>query len=124
MQGGVVMYFQYGEEETDYLKARDPLLGELIERIGRWTAEMIPLFCLQRPDVLAFDDLAVQRGLRMTYHHRRITRKLFEKYCRRYSPYGSVASLYLWAVAGGAIPDMRDYAPKTDKRGSSSTRKA
>ena len=81
--------------------------------IGRWTAEMILLFCLERPDVLAFDDLAIQRGMRMLYHHRRITPALFAKYRRRYSPYGSVASLYLWAIAGGAIPGMRDYAPKT-----------
>ncbi len=39
----------------------------------------------------------------MVYHHRKIDRKLFEKYRRRFSPYCSVASLYLWAVAGGAI---------------------
>ena len=83
--------------------------------IGVWTAEMILLFGLQRPDIFSFDDLAVQRGLRMVYHHRRIDRRLFEKYRRRYSPYGSVASLYLWAVAGGAVPGMRDYAPKPKK---------
>ena len=77
---------------------------------------MILLFCLERPNVFSFDDLAVQRGLRMTYHHRQITRKLFEKYRRRFSPYGSVASLYLWAVAGGAIEGMKDYAPKTKNR--------
>ena len=39
----------------------------------------------------------------------------FEKYRRRFSPYCSVASLYLWAVSGGAIPGMKDYAPKTIK---------
>ena len=72
---------------------------------------MILLFCMQRPDVLSYDDLAIQRGLRMLYHHRKIDRRLFEKYRRRYRPYGSVASLYLWAIAGGAIPGMRDYAP-------------
>lgn len=83
-----------------------------LKGIGVWTAEMILLFCLARPDILSFDDLAIQRGLRMVYHHRKIDRRLFEKYRRRYSPYGSVASLYLWAVAGGAIPGMRDYAPK------------
>ena len=77
--------------------------------IGVWTAEMILLFCLQRPDVFSYDDLAIQRGLRMVYHHRKIDRALFEKYRRRFSPYGSVASLCLWAVAGGAIPEMRDY---------------
>lgn len=87
-----------------------------LKGIGVWTAEMILLFCLQRPDIFSFDDLAIQRGLRMVYHHRKIDRKLFEKYRRRFSPYCSVASLYLWAVAGGAIPGMKDYAPKKDRR--------
>ena len=83
-----------------------------LKGIGTWTAEMILLFCLRRPNVFSFDDLAIQRGLRMVYHHRKITRQLFEKYRRRFSPYCSVASLYLWAVAGGAIPEMRDWKPK------------
>ena len=83
-----------------------------LKGIGVWTAEMILLFCMQRPDIFSFDDLAIQRGLRMVYHHRNITKPLFEKYRRRFSPYGSVASLYLWAVAGGAVEGMRDYAPQ------------
>lgn len=93
--------------DEEAIRALDALPG-----IGRWTAEMILLFCLQRPDVLAYDDLAIQRGMRMLYHHRRITPQLFARYRRRYSPYGSTASLYLWAIAGGAIPGMRDWAPK------------
>ena len=80
--------------------------------IGVWTAEMILLFCMQRPNILSYGDLAIHRGMRMVYHHRKIDRKLFEKYRRRLSPYCSVASLYFWAVAGGALPDMKDYAPK------------
>lgn len=87
-----------------------------VRGIGRWTAEMILLFCLQRPDILAFDDLSIQRGMRMVYHHRKITKKLFEKYRRRYSPYGSVASLYLWEVSGGRLPGYRDYAPKSTRK--------
>lgn len=83
-----------------------------LKGIGVWTAEMILLFCLQRPDVLSYGDLAIQRGLRMVYHQREVTPQLFEKYRRRFSPYGSVASLYLWAVAGGAIPEMKDYIIK------------
>ena len=86
-----------------------------LKGIGVWTAEMILLFCLQRPDILSYDDLAIQRGLRMVYHHRAIDRRLFEKYRRRYSPYGSVASLYLWAVSGGAIPELKDYKPKSKR---------
>ena len=96
--------------DADAIRALSGLKG-----IGVWTAEMILLFCLQRPDIFSFDDLAIQRGLRMVYHHRKIDRKLFEKYRRRFSPCCSVASLYLWAVAGGALPDMRDCAPKKTK---------
>ena len=80
--------------------------------IGCVDAEMILLFCMQRSDVFSYGDLAILRGLRMVYHHRKIDKKLFEKYRRRFSPYCSVASLYLWAVSGGAIPGMKDYAPK------------
>ena len=83
-----------------------------IKGIGEWTAQMLLIFSLHRPDVLSFGDLAIHRGLRMLYHHRKIDRKLFEKYRRRYSPYGSVASLYLWEIAQGAIPGMKDYAQK------------
>ena len=83
-----------------------------LKGIGVWTAEMIMTFCMQRPDVFSFGDLAIHRGLRMLYHHKNVDKKLFEKYRRRYSPYGTVASLYIWAIAGGAIPEMRDFAPK------------
>lgn len=79
--------------------------------IGTWTAEMLMTFSMQRPDIMSYGDLAIQRGLRMLYHHRAITPKLFAKYRRRFSPHGTVASIYLWAIAGGAIPDMKDYAP-------------
>lgn len=97
-------------EDDELIKYLTTLKG-----VGVWTAEMILLFCLQRPNVFSFDDLAIQRGLRMVYHHRKIDRKLFEKYKRRFSPYCSVASLYLWAVSNGAIPEMRDYAPKNKR---------
>lgn len=87
-----------------------------LKGVGVWTAEMILLFCMERPDVFSYDDLAIRRGLRMLYHHREIDRERFEKYRRRFSPYCSVASLYLWAVAGGAVAGMRDYAPKETKK--------
>ena len=83
-----------------------------LKGVGVWTAEMILLFCLQRPNILSYGDLAIIRGMRMVYRHRKIDKKLFAKYRRRLSPYCSVASLYFWAVAGGAIPELTDPAPK------------
>lgn len=108
-----------GEFDLDAIwkKSDDEVISELsaLKGVGVWTAEMILLFCMQRPNVFSFGDLAILRGMRMVYHHRKIDRKLFEKYRRRLSPYCSVASLYFWAVAGGAIPEMKDYAPRKTK---------
>ena len=76
------------------------------------------LFCMNRMNVFPFKDLAVIRGMRMVYRHRKIDRTLFKKYEKRLAPYCSVASLYFWAVAGGAIPELTDPAPtiKKDKK--------
>ena len=82
----------------------DEVVKKLIEikGIGVWTAEMLMTFSMQRPNVISYGDLAIIRGMRMLYHHRKITPALFMKYKRRYSPYATVASLYLWEIAGGA----------------------
>jgi DNA-3-methyladenine glycosylase II len=96
--------------DADVIKALSGLKG-----VGVWTAEMILIFCLQRPDVVSYGDLAIQRGMRMLYRHRKIDKVKFRRYRKRYSPYGSVASLYLWAIAGGAIPGLTDPALRRKK---------
>lgn len=78
--------------------------------VGPWTAEMLLLSSLGRPDILSYNDYGILRGMRMVYGHESIDRARFERYRRRLSPYGSVASLYFWAVAGGAIPELKDKA--------------
>lgn len=75
--------------------------------VGEWTAQMLMIFSMNRMDILSRHDLAIIRGLRMLYRHREITPKLFDKYQRRFAPYNSVASLYLWRIAGGAM-DLTD----------------
>lgn len=76
-----------------------------LKGIGVWTAEMILLFGLQRPDIVSFGDLAIKRGMAILYDEPDIDKELFAEYARSYSPFGSVASLYLWAVAGGALAE-------------------
>jgi len=65
--------------------------------VGVWTAEMLLIFSLNRPDVLSFKDLAICRGMMNIYGLKELPKERFERYRKRYSPYGSVASLYLWA---------------------------
>ena len=83
--------------------------------VGVWTAEMLLLFCLQRPDVFSYGDFAIRRGLRMLYRHRELDRERFERYRRRFSPHGSVASLYIWAVACGEVEGLTDPAAEDAK---------
>ncbi|NMB24515.1 MAG: DNA-3-methyladenine glycosylase 2 family protein [Firmicutes bacterium] len=68
--------------------------------VGVWTAEMLLIFSLARPDVVSYGDLAIRRGMMTLYGLDELSRKQFATYAKRYSPYGSVASLYLWALAG------------------------
>ncbi|TCW00175.1 DNA-3-methyladenine glycosylase family protein [Biostraticola tofi] len=67
--------------------------------VGVWTAEMLMMFSLGRPDVLSWGDLAIRRGMMNLYRHKELPRERFERYRRRYSPFGSTASLYLWAYS-------------------------
>lgn len=84
--------------------------------IGTWTAEMLLIHSLLRPDVLSYGDLAILRGMRMVYRHRRITEEQFARYRKRYSPYGTVASIYLWRVSAGVLPGLTDPGAKKAKR--------
>lgn len=67
--------------------------------IGVWTAEMLLIFSLQRPDVVSFGDLAIRRGMMKVYGLNFLTKEEFHNIRERYSPCGTVASLYLWAAA-------------------------
>ena len=84
--------------------------------VGPWTAEMFMIFGMQRPDIVSYGDLGIRRGMRMLYQLEELDRNRFAQYAERYTPHGSVASLYLWAIAGGAIPELHDPAVKKERR--------
>ena len=90
-------------------KSDEEVCKELVKipGVGVWTAEMLMLFSMERPNILSYGDLAILKGLMILYGHKDISKERFERYRRRYSPYGSVASLYLWAIAGGALEEIR-----------------
>jgi len=67
--------------------------------VGVWTAEMLLIHSLCRPDVVSWGDLAIRRGMMTLYGLKTLTRIQFDRYRKRYSPHGSVASIYLWALS-------------------------
>ncbi|NLK07168.1 MAG: DNA-3-methyladenine glycosylase 2 family protein [Firmicutes bacterium] len=71
-----------------------------LKGVGIWTAEMLLLFSLQRPDIVSYGDLAIRRGMMALYELDELPRAVFRQYAEKYSPYGSVASFYIWALAG------------------------
>lgn len=112
----VASLFAAGELNHELLKdMSDEDLGKYlvqINGIGPWTAEMLLIFTFQRKNVLSFGDLGIQRGLRMLYHHKNITPHLFNRYKKRYSPWATIASFYLWEIAGGKYEQWTDPAAK------------
>ncbi len=81
--------------------------GDVIRRlsslrgVGEWTAEMLLIFSMERPDVVSRGDLAIRRGMMTLYGRKTLDDDAFGRYARRYSPFGSTASLYLWEIAVG-----------------------
>lgn len=77
-----------------------------VRGIGRWTVEMMLIFRLGRPDVLPVDDYGVRKGFALTFQglkpETKVTPALLpkaavmERRARRWRPWCSVASWYLW----------------------------
>jgi 3-methyladenine DNA glycosylase/8-oxoguanine DNA glycosylase len=78
---------------------------EIIERlvavrgIGRWSAEMLLMFALGRPDVWPIDDFGIRAGFARTFKKPNPTKDALLKRAERWRPYRSVASWYLWRAA-------------------------
>jgi O-6-methylguanine DNA methyltransferase len=68
-----------------------------VRGIGRWTAQMLLMFRLGRPDVLPVDDYGIRKGFALAFRKRELpSREELEKRGARWRPYRSVASWYLW----------------------------
>ena len=68
-----------------------------LRQIGRWSAEMILLFTLNRPDIWPIQDIGLLRSISNNYKKKYFPpRKFVEILRKRFSPYCSVATWYLW----------------------------
>lgn len=68
-----------------------------VRGIGPWTVHMLLIFYLGRPDVMPTGDFAIRLGFKRLYRKRRDPKpEAIIKHARRWQPYRSVASWYLW----------------------------
>jgi DNA-3-methyladenine glycosylase II len=70
-----------------------------VKGIGRWTAEMMLIFSLGRPDVLPVDDLGFLEGVRAAYGlEKRPTPKEMRERGEQWRPYRTFATWYMWGM--------------------------
>ncbi len=68
-----------------------------VRGIGRWTAQMVLMFRLGRPDILPELDLGVQKAVQRLHRMRKLpTPEKLQKIGAKWAPYRSVATWYLW----------------------------
>lgn len=99
---GIAKAAAEGEISFDALRTMEDseVIAKLssLRGVGVWTAEMLLIFSLQRPDVLSWGDLAIKKGIMKLYGLESLSKEEFEEYRKLFSPYNSVASLYLWEI--------------------------
>ncbi|MDE2234533.1 MAG: DNA-3-methyladenine glycosylase 2 family protein [Gammaproteobacteria bacterium] len=75
-----------------------------VHGIGRWSAQMLLLFTLGRPDVMPAEDLGIRKGFQHVYSMRGLPAvSTVERKAQAWRPYRSVASWYLWRAADTLI---------------------
>jgi len=68
-----------------------------LRQIGRWSAEMILLFTFNRENIWPIQDIGLLRAISNNYKKKYLPSKNFINFLRkRFSPYCSVATWYLW----------------------------
>ena len=77
------------EEAIEYLSD--------LRQIGRWSAEMILLFTFNRSNIWPLQDIGLLRAISNNYNKKYFPSKTFlNKLHKKFSPYCSVATWYLW----------------------------
>ena len=77
------------EEAIEYLSE--------LRQIGKWSAEMILLFTFNRPNIWPIQDIGLLRAISNNYKKKYLPPELFvTKLYKKFSPYCSVATWYLW----------------------------
>ncbi|MGA2853835.1 MAG: DNA-3-methyladenine glycosylase 2 family protein [Verrucomicrobiota bacterium] len=99
LSGVVPSSRQIGKLSDDEIIAR---LTE-VRGVGRWTAEMLLIFQLGRPDVLPADDFGVRNGFRAAYKKRDLPEpKELLAFGEKWKPHRTTAAWFLWCAADAA----------------------
>ena len=96
-------YFENNSfQKKDFEKMTDEEISkELIQikGIGQWTVDMFLMFTLNRPDILPYKDLGIQKGIMKILNMKNLpSKKEMENCSRKWGPYRTIACWYLWRM--------------------------
>ena len=70
-----------------------------IKGIGQWTVDMFLMFTLNRPDVMPYSDLGIQKGIKTLFDLDKLpTKEKMEALSIKWKPYRTIACWYLWKI--------------------------
>ena len=70
-----------------------------IKGIGQWTVDMFLMFTLNRPDVMPYSDLGIQKGMKTLFNLDKLpTKEKMEALSIKWKPYRTIACWYLWKI--------------------------
>ena len=96
-------YFEKNSFQKDDVKRMtDQEISEeltQIKGIGQWTVDMFLMFTLNRPDIMPYADLGIQKGYKKIFDMNRLpSKKEMENGSKIWSPYRTLACWYLWKI--------------------------
>lgn len=77
-----------------------------IKGIGKWTAKMYLIFSLDRQDILPYEDVAFLQAFTWLYETNDRSSETVIKKCKKWSPYSSIASRYLYRALDTGVTKL------------------
>lgn len=109
LQNVAAFSLQHDLENHHWNTMSDDEIIEFLTRIkgvGKWTAQMILMFTIGRPDIFPVDDLGIQQAMIRLYgldeQEKKIKQKMIEL-SEPWRPWRTVACRYLWRWKDSAI---------------------
>lgn len=98
--------FKTGEIDTgSFYEQDDEKLIKFLEGIrgiGRWSAEMFLIFCLNRLNILPLDDVGFKRAVKVNYNlSKSPSERTLKRISKHWDPYRSIGVWYLWQSIDG-----------------------
>jgi len=72
-----------------------------VKGVGKWTAQMILMFPMDRPNVFPIDDLGIQNGMKKIYRinlEKKEMKKRIYTISENWHPYKTLACKYIWKI--------------------------